>query len=187
MTGAASYAIDTRGTVLWTDSGFAELARLNDVPDLPEQAVGRRLDHFVAGARPKALQAKLIERARASAEPVDLRYRCDSPSQRRHAVLRMAVGPDGALVFTTWFEAIEDRPPLALIDPRLPRGDGSVRLCAWCNRFDVGGWREADHALSRIPLTNLPRVEPGLCEVCELLLTTRPAGGPRWSDPRGPA
>jgi hypothetical protein len=183
VTTTASYAIDAGGTILWTDEGFAELARTHGRPDLAAGAVGRPLADFVAGDRPRALQESLIERARTGAEPLELRYRCDSPEMRRFAVLRIEAQPDGVVVFSTWFESVEERPHLPLLDDRLARGDGVVQLCAWCNRVDVGGWREAEDAVQEMTLGDLPRVEHSVCEICELLLASRPAGGRKSSDP----
>ena len=187
MTSTASYAIDAAGAIVWIDVGFAELARSHGEPGLPSAAPGRPLADFVAGERPKQLQASLVERARRAGAPVELEYRCDGPETRRFAVLRIEPQDDGGVVFTTWFDAIEERPHLPLLDYRLRRGDDVVQLCAWCNRLDVDGWREAEEAVASIALSDLPRVEHSVCDVCQLLLTTRPGAGPRWSGPSGPA
>ena len=183
MTSTASYAIDAGGEILWTDEGFAALAQRHGHPELAEAAVGRPLAAFVAGERPKQLLQDLIERAHTTHGPLELRYRCDAPEMRRFALLRLEAQPDGGVVFTTWFEAVEQRPYQPLLDQRLSRGDEVVQLCAWCNRFDVGGWREVEDAASEIALTNLPRVEHSVCDICQLLLTTRPAGGSTRSGP----
>ena len=176
MAPTATYAIDAGGTILWTDQGFAELARSHGRPELADTAAGRPLSSFVAGERPRVLQDSLIARARTSGEPLELRYRCDGPDTRRHAMLRMDAQPDGGVLFTTWFESVEDRPHQPLLDTRLRRSDDAVRLCAWCNRVDVDGWREVEDATAHVALGDLPRVEHSVCEICELLLTTRPAG-----------
>jgi hypothetical protein len=183
----ASYAIDGDGVIVWTDEGFADLARSHGRPELAEHVTGRPLAGFVAGDRTRELQASLIERARTAAEPLELRYRCDGPETRRYAVLAIAARADGSVLFTTWYEAVEERPHQPLLDSRLRRGDDVVRLCAWCNRLDLDGWREAEEAAQHVALSDLPRVEHSVCEICELLLTTRPAGGRRSSFPHGPA
>jgi hypothetical protein len=173
VSATASYAIDPRGVILWTDEGFARLAAEYGVPDLAHTAAGRPLGEFVAGERPRALQDALLERARRADQRLELRYRCDAPEMRRFAVLEIAPEPDGGAVFTTWFESTEERPHLPLIDTRLARDGGAVRLCAWCNRIDVDGWREAEEAAQHVPLSPLPRVEHDVCDVCEMLLTPR--------------
>jgi hypothetical protein len=175
----ATYAIDAGGTIVAVDDAFRALADEHGQPDLCDFAVGRPLTEFVAGSRPRALQASLIERAHRSARALDLRYRCDAPEERRFAVLRIEPRPDGGTVFTTWFESVEERERQPLLDYDLPRADRQVWLCAWCNRFDVGGWREAEDAQERLEsaLGPLPRVEHSVCDICELLLTQRPGGG----------
>lgn len=177
MSSTASYAIDAEGTILWTDEGFAELARRHGQDRLAAIATGRPLREFIAGERPRALQDSLIARARATGRPLELRYRCDAPEMRRFAVLQVEPVADGGVVFTTWFESLEDRPHQPLLDYRLPRGEAAVKLCAWCNRFDVDGWREAEEAARNVALTPLPRIEHSVCEICELLLTTRAQAG----------
>jgi hypothetical protein len=184
----ASYAIDAGDRIVWTDAGFAGLATQHGQAHLAGDALGRPLIDFVAGERPRALQRALIARARAtpSNDPLELRYRCDSPEERRFAVLQMAGRPDGGVVFTTWFEATEDRPYQPLLDRDGEHGADTVELCAWCNRVKTSdGWHEVEDVPTGRAGAHPPAVEDGLCEICELLLTTRPGAGPRWSGPYG--
>jgi hypothetical protein len=185
----ASYAIDAGDRIVWTDEGFTALATEHGQAELVKHAVGRPLIDFVAGERPRALQRALIARARAtpSKAPLELRYRCDSPEMRRFAVLQMAGQPDGGVVFTTWFEATEDRAYQPLLDRRADHGAQTVELCAWCNRVKTtDGWHEVEDVQPVAAAdARPPAVEDGLCEICELLLTTRPGAGPRWSGPYG--
>jgi hypothetical protein len=184
----ASYTIDPADRIVRTDAGFAALAREHGRAGLADGALGRPLLDFVAGERPRALQQALIARARAAAaDPLELRYRCDAPEMRRFGVLRLHAEPDGSVVFTTWFEAVEEREYQPLLDYGRPRGDGTVKLCAWCNRLDTGGgWREAEEAAQAIAHADgrPPAVEHGLCEICEVLLS-RPGAGPTRSAPFG--
>lgn len=187
----AVYAIDADDRILWTDAGFARLALEYGRAELADGSiVGRPLAGFVAGERPRALQRTLVERVRSGQAPLELRYRCDAPDMRRHAILRLEAGAGGGVVFTTWFEEVAPRPYLPLLDHDRPRGGGVVELCAWCNRVDVGGWREADDdTAARVGAAtpHPPRVEHTVCETCEMLLATRPAEGPTRSGPCGPA
>lgn len=189
MPGTAAYAIDPDDRIVWADDGFRELAREHGRPELAAAAVGRPLIDFVAGDRPRALQQQLIARARAyEPEPLELRYRCDSPEMRRFAVLEISADDTGRVVFTTWFESLEERPYVQLLDYAVPRGDDRVILCAWCNRVAPAGqaWQEADElTAAATAAATPPAVEHGLCEVCELLLTGRPGAGPTRSGPSG--
>lgn len=174
----ATYAIDRDGRITSVDDGFRELARAHGQPGLADDAVGKPLTAFVAGSRPRALQESLIARAHAAGRPLELRYRCDGPEMRRFAVLEIQPEPDGGTTFKTWFESVEERDRQPLFDYSVPRGDRVILLCAWCNRFDLGGWREVEDAVPRLAAAAaLPKVEHSVCDICELLLTqTRPFG-----------
>jgi hypothetical protein len=171
----ATYTTDADGTIVSVDDGFRALAREHGHDHLCDVVVGRALTDFVAGARPRALQTALVERAHRSGRALELRYRCDAPEMRRFAVLEITPQADGTTVFTTWFDSVEERPAQRLLDYAQPRGERVVSLCAWCNRFDVGGWREVEDAAERLAsATELPHVEHSVCDICELLLTQRP-------------
>jgi hypothetical protein len=183
----ACYEVDPADRVVRVDEGFAELAAGYGQPSLAQDALGRPLLDFVAGDRPRELQRALMARARSAApDPLELRYRCDAPEMRRYGVLQLHGRTDGSLVFTTWFEATEDRPYQAVLDPDAPRdSDNTIALCAWCNRFRTDGtWHEAEAVIARSD-ARPPTLEHGLCEICELLLTTRPGAGPTRSGPFG--
>ena len=177
-TAIATYAIDPDGRIISVDDGFRDLARAHGQPGLADGAIGQPLTAFVAGSRPRAQQEALIARAHATGRPLELRYRCDGPEMRRFAVLEIRPEADGGTTFTTWFESVEERDRQPLFDYSVPRGDQVVWLCAWCNRFDVGGWREAEEAAPRLAAAApLPKVEHSVCDICELLLTqSRPFG-----------
>jgi hypothetical protein len=182
-TSTAAYAIDAEGRVVWVDDGFTQLAAEHGQPGLAERVLGRPLVDHVAGERPRALYRALIDRVKRAVEPIELRYRCDSADERRFGVLRLVQGDDGGILFETWFESIEPRPHQPLLDYELERDDRIVWLCAWCNRLDASGWCEVEDAqerLAKAPET-LPRVQHSVCDICELLLTSRAPGaaGPR--------
>jgi hypothetical protein len=183
----ARYAIDHDGRIAWTDEGFAALAADHGCPELTgDRPVGRSLFGFVAGERPRALQHALIDKAHATGEPLELRYRCDAPAMRRHAILRIEPQAGGGVVFTTWFTDTEERSYQALLDVALARSDQTIALCAWCKRVDAGGWREADEVATAAG-ADPPRIDHTVCQICEMLLANRPAAGPTRSGPSGPA
>jgi hypothetical protein len=170
----ATWAVAPDNTIAWVDHGFHQLAGYHGVPDLGERAVGRPLTAFVAGERPRQLQEELLARARHSEEPLRLRYRCDAPHERRFGMLELAGQPGGGVLLRTSFTECEMRPPAALLDFAAPRAGGSVRECAWCNRFDIDGWHDAEEAARRLNGGALPPVEWSVCEICSMLLTGRP-------------
>ena len=168
----ASWAVAPDDTIAWVDHGFDELAIEHGVPELTEGAIGRPLLDFVAGEEPRELQDHLLRRARRSEDPIQFRYRCDAPGVRRLGRMELAPQPGGGVIFTSVFDETDQRvPPIALLDPAAPRDTGAaaVRECAWCNRFDVDGWREVEDAASRLAAP-LPVTKHSVCDVCRLLL-----------------
>jgi hypothetical protein len=170
-----AWAVAPDDTIAWVDAGFHALAGYHGVPDLGEHAVGRPLIEFVAGPRPRELQLELLARARRTDEPLFLRYRCDSPAERRFGVLELSGQPGGGVVLRSTFTEREQRSPEPLLDPAIPRHGSSVRECAWCNRFDVDGWRDAEEAARRVAKGPLPPIEWSVCEICSMLLLDRPS------------
>src|ERR1700750_2238534 len=112
----AAWGIAPDATTAWVDAGFHQLAGYHGVPDLGELAVGRPLIEFVAGAKPRELQLELLARARRSDEPLLLRYRCDSPAERRFGVLEFEGQPGGGVVVRSAFTEREPRSPEPLLD-----------------------------------------------------------------------
>jgi hypothetical protein len=170
----ASWAIAPDDTIAWVDAGFNELATYHGVPGLGERAVGRPLIDFVAGRKPQELQVALLSRARRAEEPLRLSYRCDSPCERRVGILELEGQPGGGVVMRSTFTERQPRSPEPLLDPSVPRHGASVRECAWCNRFDVDGWRDAEEAARRVASGPLPPIEWSVCEICSMLLLERP-------------
>jgi hypothetical protein len=170
----AAWAVAPDDTIAWVDAGFHDLADYHGVPGLGERAVGRPLIEFVAGAEPQRLQLELLARARRADEPLKLRYRCDSPGERRVGFLELARQPGGVVVLRSTFTERERRSPEPLLDPSIPRLGSSVRECAWCNRFDVDGWRDAEEAARRVSRGPLPPIDWSICEICSMLLLERP-------------
>jgi hypothetical protein len=178
--GHASWAVARDDTIAWVDRGFDQLAGIHGLPDLPDRVVGRPLIEFVAGSRPRALQQRLLARARASSDPLVLHYRCDAPHERRIGLLELTGQPGGGVIFATTFVECTGRSRQPLLDPAVPRGDRVIRECAWCNKFHAGGaWCEVEEAAEMVagtPGAPLPRVEHGVCDTCEMLLAGRPPG-----------
>jgi hypothetical protein len=169
----AAWGIAPDDTIAWVDAGFNELADYHGVPDLGVRAVGRPLIEFVAGDKPQELQLALLARARRADEPLRLSYRCDSPVERRVGILELEGQPGGGVVVRSKFTEREARSPEPLLDPSVPRHGASVRECAWCNRFDVDGWRDAEEAAQRVAAGPLPPIDWSVCEICSMLLLDR--------------
>jgi hypothetical protein len=122
------------------------------------------------------LQRILLRRVRSEVREVKLPFRCDGPDVRREMTIRISANSSGRLVLFT--ASLLDELPRAksqpLLDLTVPRGEETVEMCGWCDRFFVDGeWVEIEVAAQRLQLfarTELPAITHGICPECSELL-----------------
>jgi hypothetical protein len=119
----------------------------------------------------------LLRRVRGELGVVDLRFRCDGPALRREMDIRIASQASGRYVlFSAQLRAEEWREEFQpLLAAYAPRGEETLTMCGWCDRFLVGGeWVEVEEAAARLRLFELPEmpaIDHGVCPDCtEMLL-----------------
>ncbi|HWA53750.1 MAG TPA: hypothetical protein VG816_06210 [Solirubrobacterales bacterium] len=175
MSAALSYAIDENDHLIQVDEGFRRFGEENGWPEAGS-SLGRSLWDYVAGHEPRKLQRLLLRRVRDEGLDIELPFRCDSPDVRRDMDLRIAARPGGRLVLFS-SRLREERPREAsqpLLDFHQPRGEEAIEMCAWCDRFEVGGeWVEVEEAARRLKLfgrSELPAISHGICSECNRLL-----------------
>lgn len=169
--GALSYAIDDQDRLIRVDEGYYRFAEENGW-DGAGASLGRSLWDFVAGHEVKKLQRLLLRRVRDGVRGVELPFRCDSPEVTREMDIRIAAGRSGRVVmFSARLRSEEAREePQPLLDPRAPRDEDFLTMCAWCDRFLVAGeWVEVDEAARRLELfrrSEMPMLDHGICPEC---------------------
>ena len=130
----------------------------------------------MAGQDLKKLQRLLLRRVRDELGDVELPFRCDGPGVRREMDLRILARPGGRVVlFTASLRSEEEREtPMPLLDPDTPRGEDTLEMCGWCDRFEVDGeWVEVEEAVRRLQLfarAELPALSHGICPDCNRML-----------------
>jgi hypothetical protein len=168
------YAIDHDDRLIQVDEGFYEFAAANGW-DGAGDCLGRTLWDFVAGAEMVKLQRILLRRLRSEVREVELPFRCDSPDVRREMDIRISANASGRLVlFAANSREETPREAQPLLDPSAPRGDDTIEMCGWCDRFRIDGeWVEIEVAAERLSLfarTELPAISHGICDDCSELL-----------------
>jgi hypothetical protein len=95
---------------------------------------------------------------------------------RREMDIRIASPPSGRVVlFSARLRSEQPREPAqALLDPLAARGAGVLRMCSWCDRFEVEGeWVEVEEAAKRLELfrrSRLPALDYVVCPECSSML-----------------
>jgi hypothetical protein len=170
-----NYAIDEHDHLVKVDDGYYRFAEENGWEDAVN-SLGRSLWDYVAGEELKKVQRLLLRRIRDEAGDVELPFRCDSPDVRREMEIRIKAGAGGrAVLFSARVRSEEGRDlPQPLLDPAAPRGNDTLAMCGWCDRFEVEGeWVEVEEAARRLGLferSELPTLDHRICPDCDGLL-----------------
>lgn len=171
MVDSLSYAIDDRDRLIKVDANFYLFAQQNGWEGAGA-SLGRSLWDFVAGHEVKKVQKLLLRRVREGPRTVELPFRCDGPEVSREMDIRIAADRTGRVVlFSATLVSEEEREePQPLLDPDAPRGEDFLPMCAWCDRFLVGGeWVEVEEAARRLQLfrrREMPALDHGICPDC---------------------
>lgn len=174
---ALSYAIDDQDHLIRVDEGYYRFAEENGWKEAGT-SLGRSLWDYVDGEEMRKLQRMLLRRIRDEVGDVELPFRCDGPDFRREMSIRIVARPGGrAVLFSARLRSEEEREvPQPLFDPGAPRGEETLTMCGWCDRFEVDDeWVEVEEAAKRLDLfrrPELPAISHGVCPGCsEMLLS----------------
>jgi hypothetical protein len=174
-TEALSYAIDEHDHLIRVDEGYYRFAEENGWEEAGS-SLGRSLWDYVAGDELRKLQRLLVRRIRNEVGDVELPFRCDGPDVRREMNIRIVARPGGrAVLFAARLRSEESRDlSQPLLDPEAPRGEETLTMCGWCDRFEVDGeWVEVEEAAKRLELFSrpeLPTLSHGICPDCNEML-----------------
>lgn len=169
-----SYTIDDQDRLIRVDEAFYRFAEENGWNEA-DASLGRSLWKFVAGEDVRKVERLLIRRVRDELREIRLPFRCDGPDVRREMEIRIRSDSSGRVVeFSGTLLREERREPEPLLDRSAPRGEETLRMCAWCDRFQVDGeWLEVEEAARRLELfrrSALPRLDHRLCPQCSRAL-----------------
>jgi hypothetical protein len=118
----------------------------------------------------------LLRRVRGELGAVDLPFRCDGPAVRREMDINIAPQASGSfVVFSARLRTEERREEFQpLLASETPRGEETLTMCGWCDRFLVeGDWVEVEEAVTRLGLFQLPEmpaISHGVCPDCTQML-----------------
>ncbi|MDQ1363759.1 MAG: hypothetical protein QG652_1621 [Pseudomonadota bacterium] len=172
----------TETRVLYTIDHDDRLVYLNDVWDrfalenasghlTGERIRNQRLWDFIADAETRHLHQVLVKRIRTRQVPVQLPFRCDSPSVRRYMMMEMVPAPEAAVEYRCTVLRIEQRAPVLFMEQKGWRGDTLIRMCSWCKKVHTGEdvWMEIEDAIQELQLferKRLPEISHTMCDEC---------------------
>ncbi|WLD59031.1 hypothetical protein NFC81_04405 [Salinispirillum sp. LH 10-3-1] len=153
-------------------------AQTNDGAELMRpEILGQSLWDSITDPETCMIYQKIVARVREG-RLASFTLRCDGPECRRLLEMKISAVPDGSVEFESRTIRVEDRDPVALLSRNIPRSTELLRVCAWCNRIDVGfgsnDWVEIEDATERLQLfelAKLPQLTHAMCEACSESMT----------------
>ncbi len=173
---AGTYVLDAEDVIADVSPEWLAFASDNGAPDLCREAVvGKPLWSFIAGEETRYLYRLLLKKARETATPIVIPFRCDSPDCRRYMRLELSQLSAGTIQGSGELIRSEPRPYLSLLDLGLARSDSTVAMCSYCKAIRTAddGWVELESGVELLGLLESerpPQVTHGACESCAALV-----------------
>lgn len=179
-TAAVEYRIDANDRIVEVNDAWTSFAAQNGGEGLLSAVVmDRVLWEFLTDATTIHLYQAMCKKLRRGGPAVRFRFRCDAPDVRRLLTMSMTCGESDSITFEVTSAAEQVRPPIPLMDLPASVNTGShVSMCGWCKRIRApsGAWVEIERGIQALGLfqahARLPAVSHGICNVCELALST---------------
>jgi hypothetical protein len=176
-----TYRVDSADRIADIGGPWDEFAAANGAPGLTRDSVlGKRLLTFVSGLEVQEITKILLAQARGGAS-LSLKFRCDSPSERRHLKMTLSAAPDGTVLLRTKLLRAEPRSSHLVLESGTARSERVLIVCSWCKkvRLSDGSWAEVDVAVEAEGLLeggDLPQLSHGICQPCRELVRGRRPG-----------
>jgi len=164
------YRVDARDVLEEVSGAFADFARENGAAGLETRVVGTSLWGHVVGREVQAIYRDLLAHVRRTGRPVVFPYRCDAPGRRRYLEMRMRPAAREAVEFESKLLREVPRASVEWLEPERQTEPDLLVVCAWCRRFDIGAWVEAEEAIGLLGLFDqrrFPAMSHGICDACK--------------------
>ena len=135
--GVFRYQLDQTDTIVHVSDNWNAFAGENDWQGAlsADRVVGHSLWMFIQDPDTRQIYQELFKRVRKSGQPLKLPFRCDAPHERRYLELIIAPLPEAHIQITSRILRTTGRPPVALLDPSVPRSSELVTLCSVCKKM----------------------------------------------------
>lgn len=129
--------MDQHGVLYDANQSFHLFAQDNEHPTYdPKQWIGKNLLDVIHGDRTRLLHDALILKARLHSTPVELSFRCDSPTSARYLRMVIVAQPNLHIHFRIHTDKEQAYPQPVFFEYE---ASASVPRCDVCNRMEVEG------------------------------------------------
>jgi hypothetical protein len=172
MSGKYQYELDNDDKIIGVDRWWLAFAHENGMPELTESMiVGRVLWEFIAGKPTQSLYRVLHDRVRATGRPINVPFRCDSPTLQRYMQLTISMEPQGHLLYESTLIRTQSQRHMRLLSPQFPRSSQSLTMCSFCKRalIEPSDWLDLENISLKLRLfeqQTVPELRYTVCPQC---------------------
>ncbi|WP_022850334.1 hypothetical protein [Limisalsivibrio acetivorans] len=172
------YKVDSDAVIQDIGGSWDFFAKENEGPHLlSSNVVGTSLWTYIIDSSTRKLYQDIIVRVLDTAEPVNFRYRCDSPGMKRFMNMNITKEGTGVL-FNSSVERVETRSPEVYFSIKSKSLAKIIKRCSICTKLNDGtGWKEIGPWLSEGNFDNDDinlSVMYCVCEKCSRSIRTIP-------------
>jgi hypothetical protein len=140
MSGSVIYRIDAEDRIREVSEEWMRFAEENGGDPDPAAVLGRCLWDFIPDEGNRRIYRCIVDAVRRNAKPIQVPFRCDSPSVERHMTMTVAPGNMSEVAFICALQYAFDRPPQPVGGRR--RDSLTIVACDGCQRLWSGrAWR----------------------------------------------
>lgn len=141
MPGSVIYRIDAEDRITEVSDEWERFAEENGGNPDPGAVLGRNLWDFITDEGNRSIYRCMVNAVRQHAVPLQIPFRCDSPTVERHMTMTIAPGSLSEVVFISALQYAFDRPAQRVGGSR--RDSETLVECEICHRLWSGrGWQD---------------------------------------------
>jgi hypothetical protein len=166
------YGINDADVIEHVDRWWLAFASENNANELDETSVlGHPIWEFIADLPTQRLYREIHHRVRSSGNPIEVPFRCDSPTMRRYMRLTISHSAAGHLRYESQLIRAVPQRQLPLLNPSSKRSDAFLTMCSCCKRslIEPSGWLEMEDIALRLRMYDqqaVPDLRYTLCPDC---------------------
>ncbi len=164
------YHIDSKDTIVRVSDNWMTFAEDNQWNGLvaPQDVVGENLFRFIRGAPTQHFYKDLFRKARRGLHVRPVRFRCDSPHQRRFCELSISLAEDETLELRSTILRIEACVPRSRCDKPNQSALKRVVICSLCLKIKVSSkqWMDMEEAMETFNFHTAHDMSQVIYDVC---------------------
>lgn len=167
------YHINDKDIITSVNENWESFALDNDWGTFykPEKVIGHLIWDFIQDNKTRYFYKILFEKVRSGKTLSPIPFRCDSPQQKRFFELKLLLRNDNSIEITSTLIHFENRNTVNLLDRKISRSDGFVKICSMCKKIALSEneWTEIEIGIKRLKLfeqDNLPAITHEICPSC---------------------